>query len=117
MKNQKINQATINDYLKKNPLPKKVISDICALNNSVTFGSPTDYSHIPVKIDEFIESNDFLGRSGRVYPVIVEELIEINSGKYNEAIYAGGIGSGKITAALHTTIYQLYVLSCMRNPH
>jgi hypothetical protein len=41
----------------------------------------------------------------------------MNSGSYVEAVLTGGIGSGKTTAALYTTAYQLYLLSCLRNPH
>lgn len=32
-------------------------------------------------------------------------------------VFTGGIGSGKTTGALYTNAYQLYLLSCMRNPH
>ena len=36
---------------------------------------------------------------------------------YSEAVLTGGIGTGKTTIALYSTAYQLYVLSCFRDPH
>ena len=47
----------------------------------------------------------------------MEELIELNSGKYVEAVLAGGIGTAKTTMALYTQAYQLYLLSCYVSPH
>jgi hypothetical protein len=37
--------------------------------------------------------------------------------KYVEAVLTGAIGTGKSTIALFTTAYQLYVLSCLKDPH
>ena len=47
----------------------------------------------------------------------MDELRELNSGKYVEAVLTGAIGTGKSTIALFTTAYQLYVLSCLKDPH
>ena len=47
----------------------------------------------------------------------MDELRELNSGKYVEAVLTGAIGTGKTTIALFTTAYQLYVLSCLKDPH
>lgn len=75
------------------------------------------YKEIPVSIEKFITGPKYLNQPKAVYPKVMEELIEINSGKYIEVIFTGGIGSGKTTAALYTCAYQLYLLSLMRNPH
>lgn len=40
----------------------------------------------------------------------------MNDGSYEEAVLTGGIGTGKTTLALFSTAYQLYLLSCHRNP-
>jgi hypothetical protein len=50
------------------------------------------YHHTPVGIREFIESPEFLNKKGVTYPKVMEELEEINSGKYVETIFTGGIG-------------------------
>lgn len=71
----------------------------------------------PVDIETFIESTEYLNKKNAIYPPVMEELRELNSGKYVEAVLTGGIGSGKTTTALYTTAYQLYLLSCFRNPH
>jgi hypothetical protein len=75
------------------------------------------YAHLPVDIRTFVESEGFLNRRGVLYPAVIEELRELNSGKYDEAVLTGAIGTGKSTIALFTTAYQLYVLSCLKDPH
>jgi hypothetical protein len=49
-------------------------------------------------------------RLGVLYPAVMEELRELNSGKYVEAVLTGAIGTGKSTIALFTTAYQLLSL-------
>jgi hypothetical protein len=83
----------------------------------------------PVSVDQFVRDPAYLG-SEALYPAILKELIELNNPPqpgcqhrariwtpYSEAILTGGIGSGKSTLALYSTAYQLYVLSCFRDPH
>lgn len=71
----------------------------------------------PVGVEEFICSPYYLDMQETVYPVIMDELIELNNGDYVEAVLTGAIGTGKTTMALITTAYQLYQLSCIRSPH
>ena len=75
------------------------------------------YAVLPVDVQTFVESPDFLERRGTLYPAVMDELRELNSGKYVEAVLTGAIGTGKSTIALYTTAYQLYVLSCLEDPH
>lgn len=75
------------------------------------------YTQFPVPIDVFVKSPDYMHMADEVYPKVMEELIEMNSGKYVEAVLTGGIGSGKTTTALYTTAYQLYLMSILRDPH
>jgi hypothetical protein len=77
----------------------------------------SQYACLPVDIQTFVEGRRFLGRRGIVYPAVMAELIELNSGRYVESVLTGGIGSGKTTAALLTMAYQIYVLSCLKDPH
>lgn len=76
-----------------------------------------DFKHPPVGVKEFLFSKFYLGKEKEIYPAIVDEIVEINSGKYEEVVLTGGIGSGKTTVALYSQAYQLYLLSCYHNPH
>ena len=75
------------------------------------------YKTQPVSVREFVFSKFYLDKGDELYPEVLNELIELNSGKYDEAVLTGGIGSGKTTLALYSQAYQLYLLSCLRNPH
>jgi hypothetical protein len=72
---------------------------------------------LPMDVQTFVESPDFLDCRNTLYPAVMEELRGLNSGKYVEAVLTGAIGTGKSTIALYTTAYQLYVLSCLKDPH
>lgn len=78
----------------------------------------------PVKVDEFLFGQRFLRRpKNELYPAVVDELIKINedhgrvTNSITEFVGTGGIGSAKTTTALYTNAYQLYLLSCYKNPH
>lgn len=75
------------------------------------------YKTPPVGVEEFVKSKFYLGKADEVYPEVMSQLIVLNSGQYDEAVLTGGIGSGKTTMALYSQGYQLYLLSCLRNPH
>src|SRR5207248_8043001 len=75
------------------------------------------YVRLPVDIQTFIESSEFLAYGDAIYPAVMDVLREINSGRYVEAVLTGAIGTGKTTIALLTIAYQLHVLSCLRDPH
>lgn len=89
-------------------------------------GLPLDNSQIeevikwrwkPVDVRTFICDPYYLNKKEEIYPKVLEELVEINSGKYVEVVFTGGIGSAKTTSALYTCAYQLYLVSCMAEPH
>ena len=79
----------------------------------------------PADIEEFLFSQEYLGRPRReIYPAVLEELCNINNpggyritNPYTEAVFTGGIGSAKSTSAIYTNNYQVYLLSCFQNPH
>lgn len=75
------------------------------------------FTHLPVDVKTFVESERMLNMPGEVYPKVLAEIEEMCSGKYVEAVLTGGIGTGKTTAALIVIAYTLYELSCMVNPH
>jgi hypothetical protein len=75
------------------------------------------YIREPVTIRQFIEGKEYLDAKDIIYPEIMKCLEELNCGRYSEAVLTGGIGVGKSSIALYTSAYQLYLLSCMKNPH
>ncbi len=75
------------------------------------------YAQLPVDFRTFVESPYFLNKMGVLWPKVMEEGEEINSGKYAECVLTGGIGVAKSTLAIYTQAYQTYILSCMENPH
>jgi len=52
-----------------------------------------------------------------LFPVTVDTVEEICENGYEEVVLTGGIGSFKTTIALYSLAYQLYLLSCLRDPH
>lgn len=98
-----------------------VVMDVEAIQNSLPTSSLKDfelYRWQPVGIKEFIESPAYLKRDpDEVWPHVMDELVKINDGTHVELLATGGIGSAKTTAAIYTNVYQLYLMSCMRDPH
>ena len=107
----------------ENALAKRNVSDFqrpFVIERMLEFlrGKPYSMVNLPVPLEEFVCSEDFLDKSETIYPKIMEELKELNrEGVYDEAVLTGGIGSGKTTIALYTTAYQLYRLSLFVSPH
>ena len=99
----------------------KILAEESLTGNSKSLNDVynADYEEIPVDIDTFLESPEYLGGStdnGRaIYPywrnayrkIIAEDKIEI--------ALSGSIGSGKTTAAIYLMIYFFYKLMCLRN--
>jgi len=92
------------------------IQDLSELSRFL-LGGGFALEHQPVGVRQFLESRHFMGVGEVLYPSVLEALEELNSGRYAEAVLTGGIGVAKSTIALYTQAYQLYLLSCYRNPH
>lgn len=76
-----------------------------------------EYKKKPVDMETFILDPYYLGIVGRtLFPVWIDDLIELFSGEYHEAILTGAIGTGKTTFAHIAVIRMLYETSCLRNP-
>jgi len=74
------------------------------------------YQSKPVPVREFVEDKQFLGLKGQVYPVLLNDLEEMFSGDYDEAVFAGAIGFGKSTVAEISMTRMAYEVSCFKNP-
>lgn len=75
------------------------------------------WSRVPVDFRTFMESEHFLNRPGALWPEVMKAGEEICSGRYVECVLTGGIGVGKSFLAICIQAYQLYILTCMDEPH
>lgn len=77
----------------------------------------TKWRRTPVDLDEFLFGNIYLGlRPSELYPGVLHDLHQLDTGKYVEAVLKGAIGGGKTTEANLGILRQLYFISCLRNP-
>lgn len=109
-----IQAQTIPDPNEKRIFLEELVGMLVDGNKEFTAG--TKWLRKPVDPKTFILSDFYLGKSGEVYPEVLRHFIELNSGRYDEAVLTGGIGSAKTTLALYSQAYQLYLLSCLNNP-
>lgn len=78
----------------------------------------------PVDVQEFIESKEYYGQAGHVWPTVLEELWEIFHGvnddgtprDYVEIVFGGAIGIGKNYRAELVSAYTIYDLSSYYSP-
>jgi hypothetical protein len=75
------------------------------------------WRELPVDFRTFVESPVYMNKPHVLWPKVMEEGEDINSGKYVECVLTGAIGVAKTTLALYTQAYQTYILACMGNPH
>lgn len=75
------------------------------------------YRWKPVGIREFVEGERYLNMKGQIYPALLDDLEELfDSGKYEEAVFCGGIGWGKSTLSEIAICKMVYNAACLRNP-
>lgn len=104
-------------HLIRNPVLREAMRKALTGGDTHPLESELKFIRKPVSIEEFINAKEYMDARNTVYEKVLRALKEINSGKYVEVVFTGGIGSGKTTAALYTCAYQLYLLSCLRDPH
>lgn len=78
---------------------------------------------LPVTIDEFVGSKDFLaGVDFEIWPALLPDLramnpdVLIGEEAVHEALLGGATGTGKTVLSSATTAYQGYVACCFRQP-
>jgi hypothetical protein len=77
-----------------------------------------EYKTPPVDIETFVKDPYYLGHScDNIYPKLLEDLIELFDGGYQEMVLTGSVGWGKTFLASIGICRILYELSCMRDPH
>lgn len=104
------------------PLLKKVLKmseDEGELISLLQDLSKMDYERVPVDVETFLTHRDYLGLGGdrgKLWPGLLDLLIETLEGDYDEIYLDGGIGWGKSTYAECAGAWMLYQLSCLRRP-
>ena len=83
---------------------------------------PQDLTATPVDIETFLTSPDYLGDLFKdLYPYWLDVLKEIYfdplRSKYAEVVLAGCIGAGRSFASLAGFLYDLYILTLVKDPH
>lgn len=97
------------------------------LGDSSLFDFLSDLERTPVSIEAFIDDPEFLGATDLVlWPEVRRAVVEINCNwwawgddakkSYNEAVLCGATGTGKTSISIVSTLYHLYLLSCLKNP-
>jgi hypothetical protein len=103
----------------------KIVREYAETGESPTYKGVwlEDYEEIPVDIDTFLESDDYIGgltRHGtQIYPFWRDRLREMFQGgdlEASEVAFTGAIGIGKTAIADYAISYLLYRLMCLRNP-
>ena len=108
-----MSKINLKAFAKKEGLSKGKIKELHLLAEAGDW----KYKYPPVSMKVFLENPLYLGwNKESVYPKVKEILIELNSGDYYEAVLTGGIGVAKTTIAIYSTLFQLYLLSCLENP-
>jgi hypothetical protein len=96
--------------------------------NPAFFEAIGQLNKIPVTIDEFIDSPEFLGCDTdeplmdmwpNLRPVIQRMNPDVFTGEeaIHVAMMGGATGWGKTHAALANNLYQVYLATCFKNPH
>lgn len=104
------------------------ITEILEHSNAGFFQSICEMKHVPVPIDEFVDSPEFLACSSNeplmefwdgLRPVIREMNPDVVVGEepLHTVYLAGATGWGKSFASLATQLYQVYLMTCFNNPH
>ena len=116
-------------YAMSNPQEQKylyqILEEFAKYGYSQTYDDIwlADYIEIPVSVNTFLTSDNFLGKVTRqgegVYPYWKHVLQDIFTAgnRYDECIFTGATRIGKTSTAITGASYMLYRLMCLRDPH
>lgn len=91
-------------------------------NNAAPFTMMGRMNKLPVTIDEFISSKEFLGDLFDIWPTLMPDLRSMNPDVFTgqspvfEALLGGSTGTGKTHLSQATIMYQAYLFSCFNEP-
>jgi len=75
-----------------------------------------EFQHRIVNVRTFIDSPDYLNASKECWSSVKDDLEELFSGDYTEAVFCEGIGAGKSYKSSIIIAYMVYKVLCLRNP-
>lgn len=81
-----------------------------------TLKADSVWEEIRAPVDEFIDSPEYMNSSRECWPSVKQDLVDLFTGDYDEAVFDEAIGSGKSYKASGITAYFLYSLACLKNP-
>jgi hypothetical protein len=90
--------------------------------NVAPFAALGRLKRMPVTIDEFVQSKEFLGELMEVWPTLMPDLRAMNPDvlvgeeAIHEALLGGATGTGKTHLSQITNMYQVYLFTCFNQP-
>ncbi len=106
------NDNILADFAKDKNLSEKQLWGLQAYLENNSF----DLNQEVVGPKEFYLSPHYMNARDVLYPVVLETLIEVCSGEYEECVLVGSIGAAKSSVAIYLEAYHLYLLSCYKCP-
>jgi hypothetical protein len=115
-------------YAREAEIFRNAAEQLIEHDNPAFFDAIGRLKRIPVTIDEFMDSKEFLGCSTDeplmdVWPGLRDPIFRMNpdvmigEAPVKIALMGGATGWGKTHASLVTTAYQGYLATCFNNPH
>ena len=111
-------QRVANLISEMEPWEKVLLPDIVGNPRNFEQLIRLDYEREPVAVRQFIADDLYLGKmmGGEVYEKLVQDAEELFAGAYTECILGGGIGYGKTRFMEIVSAYDLYKVTCLRDP-
>ena len=97
-----------------------ILADLRAHGRSpaLDYASSMLYRTPPVSMETWLSDPYYCGSFTKdLFPLIRQDLIELFTGQYEEALIGGSIGAGKSTFARLAMLRQVYEASCLHDPH
>jgi hypothetical protein len=115
-------QALANGMPREAEIFRNAAYEIIENDNPAFMHAIARCKRIPVTVDEFIESKEFLGDLMEVWPLLREALRQANPDVLTgaeptfEVLAGGATGWGKTNCAHVTQLFQLYLFDCFHEP-
>ena len=102
----------------KNPRFRSFLETAIDSDDQRAISYALNLKQFPVSAEQFFLGEQYLNLSGSLYPIVLEELLQINAdgADITEVLCLGSLGAAKTHVALCTHAYQLYKMSCFKSP-
>ena len=119
--------AEANGEKRKGAIILNAFEELHDNNNPAYIYAMQKMRRLPVSIEEFVQSSDFLGNDTNrpvieIWPALQESIYQINQDimmghkNPNEVLMLGASGTGKSVRSIVSNLYQLYVADCFDWP-